>query len=234
MYSHKKTARIAGVWYLIVALTGGFGLMYVPSQVMVAGDAASTTQKIMDAELLFRLGILSNLACQVCFIFLVLALNRLLKSVNPTQAKLMVTLVVVSVPIAFLNTLNLVAALELSKGADYLKVFKPDQLQAFAVFFLRLHEQGIVIVEIFWGLWLFPFGYLVFKSGFLPKVLGILLMVACFSYLVDDFIALVFPEYRAITSTFTMWPSTVGELSIVLWLLIMGAKNQPAPTQVLA
>lgn len=230
-FSNKKNARIAGIWYLLVAITGGFGLMYVPEQVMVADDAAATAKNILDAELLFRLGILSNLACQTCFVFLVLALDRLLKPVNPTQSRLMVMLVVVSVPIAFLNTLNLVAVLQLVNGAEYLKAFEPTQLQAFAMFFLRLHEQGVVIVEIFWGLWLFPLGYLIFKSGFIPKILGILLMLACVSYLIDCYIALVVPEYRAVTSTFTMWPSTIGELSIVLWLLIMGAKNQPPATQ---
>jgi hypothetical protein len=155
---------------------------------------------------------------------LVLALYRLLKGVNPHQASLMVALVLVAVPIAFLNMLNPLAALLLLSGAGFLTVFEPHQLHALAMVFLNLQEYGTMIVEIFWGLWLFPFGWLVFKSGFFPKIMGILLIIACFGYLVHSFTFLLYVAA----------PEAIGELSMVLWLLIKGVNVQQQDNHALA
>jgi hypothetical protein len=219
-----KTARIAGLWYLLMLITAPIGLMYVPSKLIIAGNATATASNIMTSELLFRIGIMSNLICQISFIFLVLALYRLFKEVNEKYAKLMVSLVIVAVPIAFLNELTQIAALLVYSGADYLKVFEPNQLNSLAMLFLNLHEQGTFIVEIFWGLWLFPFGYLVIKSGFIPKVLGILLLIGCVSYLADSSVALLIPQLKGSVNSILMLPLAVGELSMILWLLIKGVK----------
>ncbi|MFH0990097.1 MAG: DUF4386 domain-containing protein [bacterium] len=226
MTSTQKNARIAGLLYLLMGITGAFGLMYVPSKIIVAGNAAATANNIMTSESLFRIGIVSNLICQISFIFLVLALYRLLKGINKIHATLMLTLVVVSVPIAFLNTLNQLGALLVLSGDEYLKVFEPDKLNALMMVFLNLHGYGNNIVEIFWGLWLFPFGFLVFKSGFLPRILGILLIISCFSYLADSFTFLLIPHYHDIISEFASAPAALGECSIILWLLIKGVKVQ--------
>ena len=128
----------------------------------------------------------------------------------------MVIFMLVAVPIAMLNELNRFAALLLSSGADYLMtVFTADQLQALVPLFLDLHEHGITIAGIFWGLWLFPMGYLVYKSGFLPRILGILLMIGCFGYLIDSFAIFLYPSFKEI-ALFTFW----GEVLFPLWLLI--------------
>ncbi len=222
----KKKARIAGLMYLLMGITGAFGIMYVPTNIMVAGDATATANNIMNSELLFRLSMVSNLISQTIFVFLVLSLNRLFKEVNPKQAKLMVTLVTVSVPIAFLNILNLVSAQILVSGVDYLTVFDKNQLNSMMMVFLNLYEHGIFIVGIFWGLWLYPLGLLVIKSKFIPKIIGIFLIIGCFAYLTDSFTSLLFPQYKAIISPILIAPLAIGEFSIIFWLLIKGVKNQ--------
>jgi hypothetical protein len=224
--SIKKNARIAGLWYLLMALTGPIGLLYVPLKLVVPGDATVTANNILASETLFRIGIVSNILCQVAFIFLVLALYRLLKGVDQQLALLMVALVLVAVPIAFLNMLNPLAVLLLLSGADFLSVFAADQLHALAMVFLNLQEYGTTIVEIFWGLWLLPFGLLVFKSGFLPKILGIFLIAACFGYVIHSFTFLLFPGYTDKVSSIVGVPEAIGELSMVLWLLIIGVREQ--------
>jgi hypothetical protein len=226
MNSKKKRARIAGLMYLLMGITGAFGIMYVPSYIMVAGDAAATANNILDSELLFRLSMISNLISQTIFVFLVLSLNRLLKEVNHKHAKLMVTLVTVSVPIAFLNILNLVAAQILVSGVDYLTVFDENQLNSIMMMFLNLYEHGIFIVGIFWGFWLYPFGMLVMKSNFIPKILGFFLIIGCFSYLTDSFTSLLFPHYKEIISPVLIVPLAIGEFSIIFWLLIKGVKTE--------
>lgn len=225
MNSKKKNARIAGLLYLLLGITGAFGIMYIPSNIMVAGDASATANNIIDSEFLFRLSIVSNLISSIIFIFLVLSLNNLFKEVNLKHAKLMVTLVTVAVPIAFLNTLNLIAAQILASGTDYLTVFDTNQRNSIMMFFLDLYKHGISIVGIFWGLWLYPFGILVIKSKFIPKIIGIFLIIGCFAYLIDSFTSLLFPHYKEIISPFLMLPLMIGEFSIIFWLLIKGIKE---------
>jgi len=183
----------------------------------VWGDAATTANNIMASESLFRLSIVSALIIQIVNILLVLVLYKLLKPVNKNHALLMVIFFLVGVPIAMLNELNQFAALLLSSGADYLTAFTADQLQALVPLFLDLHEQGINIAGIFWGLWLFPMGYLVYKSDFLPRIFGILLMIGCFGYLIDSFAIFLSPSFKGI-ALFTFW----GEVLFPLWLLIKG------------
>jgi hypothetical protein len=209
-------ARVAGFLYLIVNLPAPFALVYLPSRLIVRGDAAATAGNILASESLFRVGILALLFNSIASIFLVLALYQLLKVVNRNTASLMVIFMLAAVPIAMFNELNNLAVLQLLSSADYLNVFRTDQLQALVYFFLRLHGQGLNIAQIFWGLWLFPMGYLVFKSGFLPRILGILLMIGCFGYVIQSVAA--FLGYNVSLIFFTSW----GELLLVLWLLIKG------------
>jgi hypothetical protein len=209
-------ARVAGLLYLIANLFAPFTLVYLPSRFIVSGDAAATAHNIMASESLFRLGIVGLLFNATASIFLVLALYQLLKVVNKNLASLMVIFALVPVPIAMLNELNNLAVLQLLSGADYLNVFTTEQLQALAYFFVRLHSQGLNIAQIFWGLWLFPMGYLVFKSGFLPRILGVLLMIGCFGYVIQSFAA--FLGYNLNIIFYTSW----GELLFLLWLLIKG------------
>ncbi len=193
-------------------------MLYVPSILIVPGDAATTANNIMASESLFRLSIVSALIVQIVNMLVVLLLYKLLKPVNKNIALLMVIFLLVGVPIAMLNQLNQFAALLLLSGADYLTVFTADQLQALVPLFLDLHEHGINSAGIFWGLWLFPMGYLVFKSGFLPRILGVLLMIGCFGYLIDSATFFLFPNFDASIAQFTF----IGELLLPLWLLIKG------------
>ena len=213
----NKTARFAGFLYLLVAVCGIFNVMVGPESLIVPGDAATTVNNIMASESLFRLSIVSDIIGQIAHIWLVLALYKLLKPVNNNHAVLMVITGLIGVPIAMLNMLNHFAALLLLSGADYLTVFTADQLQALVMFFLDLLDHGFRIAYIPWGLWLFPLGYLTLKSGYIPRILGVLLMIGCFGYLIDFVTLLLFPNFVEIRS-FTF----VGELLLPLWFLIRG------------
>ena len=222
MSSTNNPGRLAGLLYVLVSIPGAFALVYVPGKLIVHGNASATAGNIAAHETLFRLGIATQLISQSAFIFVAVALYDLLKGVNQRLASLMVTLIVVSIPIAFLNELNAIAALVLVRGADFLSVLDRPQREALAMLFLNLHGHGFEVCEIFWGLWLFPLGLLVYRSGFLPRFLGILLMVACFGWLVDSLSSLVLPQYKDIVSRWMM-PVTSGELLFMFWLLIKGA-----------
>jgi hypothetical protein len=225
--STQQQARVAGFLYLLLALSAPIGLLYVPGKLIVSGNATATADNIRSSEWLLRLGIASELIHQIIAVFLVLALYRLFKAVNETHARQMVILgALVSVPIMFVNVLNDIAALVLVSGADFLAVFEKPQLDALAYLFVRLHSEGITVAAIFWGLWLFPFGMLVIRSGFIPRVLGVLLMIAGVAYLASSFATLVLPRYAPLVSQIAL-PLEVAELPIVFWLLIWGAKTRP-------
>ncbi len=225
MSSTKKTARIAGWLYLLLLITGVVSIMYVPRTLFVSGNAAATANNIASSELLFRTGIFVGLISLVIFVFLVLALYRLLKEISHRQAILMVILVVVSASTGFVNQFNQIAALIILSGDDFLSVFSKPQLDALAYLFLRLHGQGLDAISIFWGLWLFPFGLLVYKSRFIPKILGVLLIIAGFGYLLSTFTFLVLPQFKATISPLITLLE-MAELPIIFWLLIVGAKAQ--------
>ena len=209
-------ARVAGSLYLIANIFAPFTLLYLPSRFIVRGDAAATANNVIASESLFRFGIVGNLFTFIANIFLALALYQLLKVVNKNMAALMVILFLVGVPIAMLNELTQLAILQLLGGADYLKAYPTDQLQALAYLLLRLHDQGLLIAHIFFGLWLLPMGYLVYKSGFIPKIVGVLLVIAGVGYVVQSFAA--FLGYNVNIILFT----GLGELVFLLWLLIKG------------
>ena len=223
MHPTNKAARIAGAIYLSMIVTGPFALIYVPTKLIVRGNATVTAENILAHETMFRLAILADLVGAVIFICLAVALYKLLSSVNKTWASLMVAFVLVSAAVGFLNTLNNIAALTLFRGADFLAVFDKPQRDALAYLFVRLHSQGVLINEIFWGLWLFPFGLLVFRSGFLPRFIGVWLMINCFGYVALSVTALFFPDYYEAAFKWAQ-PVLFGELAIMLWLLIKGAK----------
>src|SRR5438874_799189 len=223
MHPTVKAARIAGAIYLSMVFTAPFSLIYVPSKLIVRGNAVATADNIMAHEIMFRLSIFGDLIGQVIFICLAIALYRLLSSVNKTWAALMVGFVLVSAAVGFLNTLNNIAAVILFRGGEFLTVFDKPQRDALGMLFIRLYSQGIFIDEIFWGLWLFPFGLLVFRSGFIPRFIGVWLMINCFGYVVLSVTALFFQSYYGAAFNW-MQPVLFGELAIMLWLLIKGAK----------
>ena len=230
MNSTKKQARVAGLLYLLASIPAPFALIYVPDKLIVTGDATATANHLRASETLFRLGIASELLGFIIFIFVVLALHRLFKAVDKKHALAMATLLLISLPVSLLNVLNEIAALVLVSGADFLSVFETPQLDALAYVFLRLHGQGFVVAQIFWGLWLFPFGILVIRSGFIPRFLGYLLFIAGFGYVASSFTSLLLPSYAHAVDQFA-GILELGELLIIFWLLIWGAKDQPLAKQ---
>jgi len=224
MRSAKQQARFAGFLYLLVALIAPIGLMYVPGKLIVARDATATAANLRAFGWLLRLGIASELIHQVIGLFLVLALYRLFRAVDEGLARQLVIFgALVSLPIMFVNVLNDVAALILAGGADSLAVFDARQRDALAYLFLRLHGQGIVVASVFWGLWLFPFGLLVIRSRFIPRVLGVLLMIAGVAYMASAFTTLIVPLYASLVAKIAL-PLEAAELPIVFWLVIWGAR----------
>lgn len=229
MNSTKATARQAGILYLLMLITSGFNLLYVPASYIVPGDSAATAHNIVAGELAYRIGIVSEVAGSFLFILLVLTLYSLFKDIDRKQAMLMVILVSVGVAFSLVNLLNQIAPLVLLSGADFLSAFTKPQLEALALAFLRLRFGGVELIAAFWGLWLLPFGILVVRSRFFPEILGVLLIAACFAGLTHSFVSLVLPAYKHM-----VWPATVpvdavGELSMAVWLLVKGAKVPPAP-----
>jgi hypothetical protein len=226
MSSTRNPGRVAGFLYLLLVVFAPFRLIYIPTKLFVHGDATATASNISAHELLFRLGILSDLLCGTVLIFLVLALYRLLKGVDQNLAVLMVILGgVMPAIIDFLNVLNDAAALMLVRGADFLSAFEKPQRDALAMMFLRLHHQEILAAEILWGLWLFPLAILVYRSRSLPRFLGVWLIINGFAYLTISFTGLLLPQYEDMVSNIA-FPALLGEMAIMLWLLIKGAKPQ--------
>jgi len=223
MSSSKNPGRLAGWLYLVTSMFGFFAMMYVPSKLMVHGNAAATANNIAAHETLFRLGTACSLIGQVGFIFVALALYDLLKGVNRRQALLMVILIVIQIPIAFVNELNSFAALVLMRGADFLSMVEKPQRDALAMLFLNLHGRGFVVAEIFWGLWLLPLAVLVYRSRFLPRLLGVWLALAGFAWVILSLTGVVLPQYYDKVFNLTQ-PAVVGEIAFMLWLIIKGAR----------
>src|SRR5215471_13987390 len=222
----KKDARVAGLAYILASVVGFVRLAYIPKVLIVHGDAAATVHNIVAHESLFRLGIVSYLLGGVLWLFVPLALYRLLKEVDQGLAVLMVILgSLMPVPLFFANIVNDAAALLFARGGDFLSVFDKPQREALTRLFLSLHHQLDLANMIFWGLWLLPFGLLVYRSRFLPRFLGVWLIAACFAWLAFSFAGLLLPAYEDTVYNITQ-PVALGEVAMMLWLVIMGARDK--------
>lgn len=211
--SRRSFARLTGFMYFLLIPLGIFGIMYVPTLV-VDGDLTATVANFRDNEGLFKLSMVAALLIQMVHIILVLMLYRLFVSVNRSVAKILVLLAMLGVPIALLNEVN--------HGAILLVLYNPDISSSFVMLFLGIHHYGVIIAGIFWGLWLLPMGYLVYKSNFMPKIIGIALMIGCFGYLADSFIYILEPNFGFQFAQFMF----IGEAMIAFWLLIMGVNEE--------
>jgi len=220
MGTNKKTARLAGFLWLLMFIFGPIAQV-VRSKLFVTGDIEVTAHNIMTNELLFRFGFVSDLLMMVIFLLLPIVLYKLLSSVDKSLSILMVIFVIVSVPLNMLNLLNEYAALHLLSGADYLSIFETVQLKAQAMLYYDLYLHGYEIANIFFALWLIPLGILVYKSGFLPKVLGILLVVGGCGLFAEVITYFLFPGYE-IVNTILIIPQTIAESAFLLWILIRG------------
>lgn len=226
MNSIKKTARMAGLMYLGNMITGIFAQV-VRSTLIVPGDAAATAKNIMASELLFRIGFVSDVIMVVFYLLMGLVFYVLLKPVNENIALLMLLMNVAGIPMLGINMLNQFATLLLMSGAGYLTVFGADQLQALGILFFNLHEYGYTLAVISWGFYLLPLGYLVFKSGYFPRILGVFLMLASFCDLIQFLQIFLFPNYEVITYP-GLVIAMIAEFSFAFWLLVKGAKEQQA------
>jgi len=223
VYPLKKTARLAGLLYLFVIITGVISIMVISSQIIIKGDAVSTSKNILNNEFLFRTGIINDLISNTIFLILVLVLYRMFKHVNEHHAKLMVALVIVQIPVVFIMEALNITSLMILKG-EILQTFELNQRQDLAMLILRINDYGTLTLEMFWGLWLLPFGILVHKSGFIPRIFGTLLIIAGIAYMNNSLVSLLFPSYSAFVNQPTLLLVALGEISIMLWLLIKGAK----------
>lgn len=212
-------ARLAGALALVTLVFGSFAGI-VHARLVVPGDAVATVENITASETLFRLGFVSGLAMYAVFVAYVLVLYRLLAPVDRSVARFMVAFALIGVPIAMLNQINQSAVLLLLGGADHLEALAPDQIRALVMFFLDLHKHGALVGVLFWGLWLLPLGWLVFRSGFFPRILGVLLVIGCFGWLIVFFQRFLLPEHEALASS--RYAAHVAELSWMAWLLVKG------------
>lgn len=227
MDDRKTTARRAGLLYLFVVLTGPFVLLYVPGKIFVAGDAAATTANLLAHETLFRASLVAGLVAELCFLGAVLYLHRLLKEVDRTLALLMVLLILLVAPVGLIGTGNGVATLAVLHG-EYLDAFDAAQRDAVATLLLELDRHGVVVSEMFWGLWLLPLGALIWKSRFLPRWLGAWILVNGLAYVAISSTGLLRPEHLKTVSAYAT-PLLFGEMALMLWLLIVGARPPRAP-----
>jgi len=227
MNSRKQTARLAGALYLAMGLFGAIGLVYYPGRFVVQGDAAATAARIVSAPLLYRLWAATDLVAGVFAIYLAMTLYALFKDVDRNQARVLVAMLLVQVPMWFALTLTQLAPRVLLNGSSYWSVFDKAQLDALALGFLGLSSRGVEAMSAYSGLWLLPLGLLVYRSGFIPRLLGVFLIVAGCSYLVSAATYFVFPAYYGIV----FWSAAplygLGEIGIIGWLLIKGAQSEP-------
>jgi hypothetical protein len=225
MNSLKKQSRFAALLYLLNGLPAPFALLYVPSVLIVRGDATATANNLRSSEGLFRAGMAVELFSATVAIFAILAFYRLLKPVSHKHALAFTVLFLLATPISYLNLLNDLAALTFARCPDFLAaVFDRAQLDALVLFFLRLHNQGIALAQIFWGLWLFPFGIAVLRSTFIPRFVGIATIVAGCGYVIASSVILFLPASARGFADLAMILG-VGEVAF-LWMLIRGAKEQ--------
>ena len=227
----RRTARVAGVFYLLMGAGTAFGMGYVDPLLHASGDGAETARILRSSASLFHAGLASTAFGLVAMLFLASALHDLFESVDRSQARLLVIFVVSGVSIALLNMVHLLAAMRLARGAGDLPAFETAQLQALMMNSLAAYRSGSHVAGIFWGLWLLPFGLLILKSGLLPRVLGILMAIGCFAYLLHSSAWLFFPSWGSIARRSLLIP-TLGEVGTILWLLVKGVREPPSPARV--
>jgi hypothetical protein len=228
MQSRKQTARLVGALYAAMATFSALDLNVFPGRFVVQGNAAATATRIAAAPLLYRLWTATDLAAAVISIYLAMALYQLFKDVDRNQARVQVALVLVQVPMWFALTLTHLAPLALLNGSSYWSVFDKPQLDALALGSLSVFNRGVGAISAYWGFWLVPFGLLAYKSGFIPRLIGILVLIAAGSYLVSAATWFVFPAYYGTV----FWGAAplygLGEIGVVGWLLIKGAREDAA------
>lgn len=227
-------ARIGGVTYLIIIAAGLFGEMFVRNAIIVSGNATASANNIIASPLLWRMGIAGDLVMHLGDIVLMLMLYILLKPVNKHLALLVILFNLIQTAVLVANKLNLLMPLFLLQDADYLKAFTPEQLHALAYVSVRAHSYGFGIGLIFFGAVCLVEGYLIYASGFLPKIIGILMQIAGVCYLINSFALILAPKFASMLFPAIMAPAFIAELSLCLWLIIKGVNVEKWKERALA
>jgi hypothetical protein len=221
----KNTARLTGLLYFLLAIMAIYGYMYVSPKIMVAGDIAVSAKNMLANEFLFRTSLASNIITHTLFLFVALLLYRLLRQVNEQQSKIMVGLVLIGIPVAFLGGALKMTSLYIFKG-ELLTSFSTEQAQDIAATFLKFGSYSGQMVTFYWGLWLIPLGLLVYKSGFIPRILGILLLINGLGYMISSMTYVLFPDSYASVSKIVYPTYFLGEVPLILWLMIKGVQSK--------
>lgn len=225
-YSRKTLTHLAGLAYFIVVIAGVFSLMYVPNELFDYQDPTKTYTNLNQNILLFRFDIVANIICYLAFMVLPLLLYKVLKPVNLIMSQTMVLLALMSIPISLVSVMHKLDILDLLTDPVVKNLYSEDSIRSQVFFHLKQFNNGVDMVAIFWGSWLFPFGYLVYKSEFLPKILGILLMVGAIGYIINLFGKILVENYYDLGfGTYLSIPSSIGEIATCFWLLIMGDRK---------
>lgn len=226
MLSIKNLSRLTGATYLLMVPFGILGILYIPNVILVPGDMVTTIENIRENLSMFHFSIFASLIVQLIQIVLVLLLYKLLSHASKTAGILMITFIVPAVSIAMLNEVSLLAISGLVSGAAYTASFTAEQVQGMVGLLFDMHQSGVMVAQIFWGLWLFPMGYLAYRSGYIPRLIGLLLMIGCFGYLADSLLFILNIEIGFTVSEFTF----LGEVLLPLWLIVKAkdiAKKHP-------
>ena len=221
----KKIARIAGLWYLVLAIGSGYSWMYI-SKTFIIENATLTVENILKSESQYITSIIFSIVGQIAFIVLALTLSRLFKTVNQIQARLMLTLVLISVSVMFVNIIFQTSSLVLVNKPNYFKGFTDTQISDLATMFLHLNIIGVYIVDIFWGLWLLPLAFLTYKSDLFPKIIAIVLVISGIAYIVDSLSFIINQDIHNVLRNYLSIPEALGEVVMLLWLLIKGVSNR--------
>ena len=223
-----KRARIAGAIYLLASIPAFFSMMYVPGRVIVHADILATVDRALAAETLFRWGVAAELVSYAAWVLVPVALYHLFVEVDRGWARLMLILGLMTVPIVFVGDAAQLTAVSLLHDARLAAALPASELKALAGLGIRLHGQVFTAAEVFWGVWLFPFAVLVWRSGFLPRFLAVLLAIGGVGWLVASLTDVVAPEAAASLQPFTKLATSAGELPIIFWLLVAGARPRSA------
>lgn len=222
----KRNARIAGLLFLTVIGCGIFAEMLVRQKLIIYSDPLLTWQNIISENGLFSLGIVSDLMMSTAYFLFAITLYPILKPTHANHARVMVLSVVIAVVILTVNMLNQIAVLLLVNEVSHLSAFSLEQRQGLILFFMNLHSKGYYIAQIFYGLYLFPLGYLVYTSEFFPKIIGVILMLGCLGDFIDFFRYFLFPDHPFIILQYATLPANIGEFSLCLWLIIIGIRTR--------
>ena len=229
LVENKKTARVAGLWYLILAIGSGYSWMYI-SKTFVPGSATLTVENILKTEVQYITSIIFSIVGQIAFILVGLSLYRLLKTVNQTQARLMLSLVLISVSIMFVNIIFQTFSMVLLNKPFYFKGFTEVQISDLATMFLHLNIIGVYVVDIYWGLWLFPLALLTYKSNLFPKIIAVVLVISGIGYIVDSLSFIINPDSHNLLKNYLSIPEALGEVVLLFWLLIKGVSEPKSVT----